>query len=359
MRTRTHFNIDWQLIIPAIVLCVFSLTTLFSLNVNLFRSQLVYLIISFLVFLFFSQSHTKIIQAYGFQIYVLSLILLFLILFIGMESRGATRWLNFFGLQIQFSEILKPFLALALSSFIIQKGISFKTFLSTFCFFAPVGFLIYLQPDLGNALLYGLILLFTLLSLGFPLLWFILGSAPLILLTPFIWHFLRDYQKQRLLTFIQSSQDPLGTSYNAIQSIIAVGSGMLVGRGLSEGTQSGLRFLPERHTDFIFATLSESLGFVGSIIILTLFVFLLYRIFSIYQNSHDPFGKTFSLCAFYIILIQMFINIGMNIGILPIVGVTLPFVSYGGSSLLANFILLGFLSSIQRDIHKESALEIR
>lgn len=359
MRRADYLNIDWQLVIPAVVLSILSLTTLFSIDFGFFRNQFTYFFLSFFFFFFFSKSHLKVLQSYGFTIYIVSIIMLVFILLLGVESRGATRWLSIFGWQIQFSEILKPFLALSLSSFLVKNGIRFKTFFLTFCLFLPIGFLIYIQPDLGNALIYLLIILFTLLAFGFPFLWFIGAFIPFLFVSPLVWHFLKDYQKQRLLTFINPTYDPLGTSYNAIQSIIAVGSGMFFGKGLSEGTQSGLRFLPERHTDFIFATLSESLGLVGSMIVLIAFASLLYRIFSIFNRSHDSFDKAFSLCAFFVILVQMFVNIGMNIGILPVVGVTLPFVSYGGSSLVANFILLGFLSSIQSDIKKENALEIR
>ena len=194
---------------------------------------------------------------------------------------------------------------------------------------------------------------------GFPLRYFL---ASLLLMTfsfPIFWKFLREYQKQRILTFFHLRVDPLGTSYNAIQSVIAVGSGMLIGRGLGQGTQSTLRFLPERHTDFIFATLSEGLGFIGSLVILVAFGFLFYRIFLIYKNSDSVFSKIFAQAAFSLFLIQFFLNIGMNIGIMPIVGVSLPFVSYGGSSLLSSFILLGFLSSMSKGNNLKEVLEIR
>ena len=223
----------------------------------------------------------------------------------------------------------------------------------------PIGFLIYLQPDLGNALLYAGVILLTLIAFGFPIIWFFGGLLMSSFMTPVIWFLLHDYQKQRLLTFINPSKDPLGTSYNAIQSIIAVGSGMIFGKGLNEGTQSMLRFLPERHTDFIFAALSESFGFIGSLIVVICFIFLLKRIYSIFSSLEDPFCKTFILAAFFLILIQMFVNIGMNIGIIPIVGITLPFVSYGGSSLLSNFILLGLITSVQNEMRREETLEIR
>jgi rod shape determining protein RodA len=173
-----------------------------------------------------------------------------------------------------------------------------------------------------------------------------------------VWKFLHEYQRQRILTFLDPGKDPLGTSYNVIQSVIAVGSGMLMGRGLGQGTQSGLRFLPERHTDFIFATISEQLGFIGTLIMLVCFAFILYKIYTIFRNSDDKLAKILAAIIFFTFLIQIFVNIGMNIGILPIVGVTLPFVSYGGSSLLSNFIFLGFLSAINKG-RREEILEIR
>ena len=194
---------------------------------------------------------------------------------------------------------------------------------------------------------------------GFPLRYFLASLLLIVVSLPIFWKFLRDYQKQRILTFFHLEVDPLGTSYNAIQSVIAVGSGMLLGRGLGQGTQSTLRFLPERHTDFIFATLSEELGFIGSLVILAAFGFLFYRIFLIYKNSDSVFSKIFAQAAFFLFLIQFFLNIGMNIGIMPIVGVSLPFVSYGGSSLLSSFILLGFLSAMSKGNDLKKVLEIR
>jgi rod shape determining protein RodA len=198
----------------------------------------------------------------------------------------------------------------------------------------------------------------TFLVFGFPFRFFLSGLAVLLISSPVLWGFLHDYQKQRIFTFLHPN-DPLGLSYNAIQAVIAVGSGMLFGRGLGLGTQSGLRFLPERHTDFIFATLSEELGIVGTVLLILTFVFLLYRIFVIFREQEELFPKLFSVIVFSVIFLQFFINIGMNIGILPIVGITLPFVSYGGSSLLSNLILLGILSSINKNDSPDKVLEIK
>ncbi len=223
----------------------------------------------------------------------------------------------------------------------------------------PVILLIFIQPDLGNAVLYLFAFLLTLLVVGFPLYLFVIGLLGIFLTFPLLWHLLRTYQKQRILSFLHPSSDPLGTSYNAVQSVIAVGSGQFLGKGFSEGTQSGLRFLPERHTDFIFATLSEGLGFVGSLVIIAAFAVLLYKIYTIFNNTDDRFCKIFIASSFFLLLLQFFVNVGMNIGLVPIVGVTLPFVSYGGSSLLSNFIILGLLSSIATSRRERRVLEIR
>jgi rod shape determining protein RodA len=216
-----------------------------------------------------------------------------------------------------------------------------------------------LQPDLGDTLIYIGVVFFTLIYVGYPLRYFILSFLPFLFAFPFFWNFLHDYQKQRILTFLNPGNDPLGTSYNAIQSVIAVGSGMFLGKGLGQGTQSGLRFLPERQTDFIFASISEQLGFIGAVILLAAFAFLIYRIYKIFLTADDEFVKIFSVITFFSFSLQIFINIGMNIGIIPIVGVTLPFVSYGGSSLLSNFIFLGLLSSVSGFSKDTEVLEIR
>lgn len=351
-------NIDFRLLTPALILLMLSLITLFSLNFNLFKNQLFFSALSIFAFLLFSLVNQKIVKLYGLHIYIVSILLLFTVLLLGEESRGAVRWIEFAGIRIQFSEILKPFLALSLASFLVNRKTSVGNFFLIFILFFPIFFLIFLQPDLGNALIYGAILILALILFGFPLRFFIAGVIFLAILFPFIFRFLHEYQRQRLLTFINPSSDPLGASYNSIQAIIAVGSGMLWGKGIGGGTQSGLRFLPERHTDFIFATISEQLGFIGATVIVACFAFILYRIFIIYQNSQDSFSKVFAGISFFLILIQFFVNIGMNIGLLPVVGVTLPFVSYGGSSLLSSFILLGLLSSTEK-LEREEVLEIR
>lgn len=350
---------DLGLLMPVIILVVIGLATLLSINIGYFKSQLIFFILSLFLFFVFSQISLKVMEFYSPFIYIVSLILLFIILLIGIESRGAIRWIELGGVRIQFSEILKPFLIVCFASLLSQRKKDFGSFFTVILYLLPLVMFIFLQPDLGSAIIYVLVAAFSLIALGFPLFWFLGGALMLSLSFPLFWHFLHEYQRQRILTFIHPAKDPLGTSYNAIQAIIAVGSGMFFGKGLGEGTQSGLRFLPERHTDFIFATLSENFGFVGGVIVILVFVYLLYRIYLLFQSTNDNFYKIFTLCGFFLLLIQFFVNLGMNIGLLPVVGVTLPFLSYGGSSLLSNFILIGMLSSISRTVNNREALEIR
>jgi rod shape determining protein RodA len=360
MRNKSLLGIDWWLLAPVFVLVSISLVTLLSLNKELFFSQLFTLGVGLVAFFSASRLRVEMLESFRVPIYVISIILLLVVLVIGYESHGALRWISVFGFPIQFSEVLKPFLAVSLCSFLAKRrDTSFRSLLLILLFLLPVFFLVAFQPDLGNALIYGGVVLLVLIVYGFPLRWFGLLLLPLLLFSPIFWNLLHDYQQKRLLTFINPTSDPLGASYNVIQAMIAVGSGMFLGKGLSQGTQSGLRFLPERHTDFIFATLSEGLGFVGSFIIIIAFALLCLRIYMIFTAFENPFAKLFTASAFSFLLIHFFINIGMNLGLLPIVGVTLPFVSFGGNSLLSNFIFLGILSSLMSTYSRRSVLEIR
>lgn len=359
MNKNSIFGFDLGILIPVVILVVIGLATLLSVNVGYFKSQLIFFILSLFLFFVFSQVSLKVLELYSPFIYIASLALLFIVLLLGIESRGAIRWIELGVVRIQFSEILKPLLIIPFASLLSKKGRDFQTFVMALVYLLPVVLFIFLQPDLGSAIIYILVAIISLVALGFPLLWFGTGILALALLFPAFWHFLHEYQKQRIMTFIHPTKDPLGTSYNAIQALIAVGSGMLFGKGLGEGTQSGLRFLPERHTDFIYATLSEDFGFIGGVIVILVFAYLLYRIYILFQSTNDSYYKIFIICGFLLLLIQFCINLGMNLGLLPVVGVPLPFISYGGSSLLSNFILIGMLSSISRTIHSRNTLEIR
>ncbi|MBU3978075.1 FtsW/RodA/SpoVE family cell cycle protein [Patescibacteria group bacterium] len=353
-------NIDYWLLAPVVILTFIGLATLASINPLYFRNQIISLIISVVFFLIISQINISSLKILKNPLYIVSLVLLLIVLIIGIESRGAVRWVEFLGIRIQFSETLKPLLSLSFAAFISDnKNPTFKTLLIAIVFLLPVIIMIYLQPDLGSALIYTAVFFLALIVIGFPIYWFGITALPAILLSPLFWTMLHEYQRQRILTFFQLNRDPLGASYNSIQALIAVGSGMFSGKGLGEGTQSILRFLPERHTDFIFATISEGMGFVGGLIIILAFLFLLYRIYFIFIENNSLFEKIFLICCFFFFLIQFFLNVGMNIGLLPVVGVTMPFVSFGGSSLMSSFIFLAIASSISISHKKRNVLEIR
>ncbi|MDP3941931.1 MAG: FtsW/RodA/SpoVE family cell cycle protein [bacterium] len=359
MRNRPLLGIDWYLLVPVFVLAMISLTALSGVGAVFFRNQFFYFLIGTAVFFFFSQIDYKMLALLIKPFYIFSLVVLVIVLIIGLETRGAVRWIDVFGVRIQFSEILKPFLAVCLAGFLSEASQhSRRHFILSGLLLSPIALLIAVQPDLGNALILVIVLFFVLLTYGFSLLWFGLTLLPVALLSPLFWNILHVYQKQRILSFLHPTSDPLGTTYNVIQAVIAVGSGMLAGRGLSESTQSNLKFLPERQTDFIFATISESFGYFGAIVVIIAFCFLLYRVYFLFRKTDDSFGKIYLLGAFFFFLVQFSINIGMNVGIVPVVGVTLPFVSYGGSSILASFILLGIASSVGTKA-KVDVLEIR
>lgn len=359
MQRLNFSSIDWVLMTPISILIFVSLATLFSVDRQIFQSQLIFVIFSISALLLFSQFNLAVLKYFSSYIYFISIILLFGLLIVGIETRGSVRWLEFFGFGVQFSEILKPFLAIVFASYLANlRSMNLRSFLSILVFMLPVVLLIFLQPDLGNALIYVMVILGTLFFAGFSFKYFLVGFLLWCASVPIFWVVLKDYQRNRILTFIDPSRDPLGTSYNAIQAVIAVGSGMFFGKGLGQGTQVQLKFLPERHTDFIFATISEQLGFLGSLIVILCFLFIFYRLITFIKTSDDDFSRIFSLITFIIIFVHFVMNIGMNVGLLPVVGVTLPFVSYGGSSLLSNFILIGLLFSISTKKRNE-VLEIR
>ena len=352
-------RIDFQLVIPVLVLVGISLVTIFSINGDLFRNQLVFFFLSIGIFIFFTYTDFSLLESLNKPIYIISFLGLLFLLFLGFEARGASRWLDIFGFRLQFSEVFKPFLAISLSWYVAnhKKSLASVGWICLLLF--PVAFLIYKQPDLGSALMYVLSVVLTLILFGYPLWIFLASGLGLAACIPLIFRFLHEYQRVRLLTFFHVTTDPLGSSYNAIQAVIAVGSGMLLGKGLGQGTQSGLRFLPERHTDFIFATISEDLGLVGGLVILGAFAFLLYRLYKASRAAETISEKIFLMATFSLLFVQCFVNIGMNIGLLPIVGVPLPFVSYGGSSLLSNAVFLGIASAISSSRKDKPTLEIR
>ncbi len=336
---------DWWLILPAILLVILGLTIIRSVFPSLISFQLAFAIAAAAAFISAALVDYRIFQALHLPIYVGSLIFLITPFIFGLHSRGALRWLQFGQISIQPSELVKPFLLL---SFVM---------LSTrwrIVAFAIPALIIFFQPDLGTTLVLTIGWLTVFLSnFSFHRI-ALFGLTIFVLATPIFWFVLKPYQKDRLMTFINPYADPLGRGYQVIQSVITVGSGQFWGRGLGQGTQSQLRFLPERHTDFIFASLSEELGFVGAGFTIILFLIIMWRIYLLSQSATNPAVTLYALGTLAMLSFQIWVNIGMNLGLAPITGITLPFVSYGGSSLVSLGLTLGILTSMNRQTSASS-----
>ncbi|MCX6785333.1 MAG: FtsW/RodA/SpoVE family cell cycle protein [Candidatus Komeilibacteria bacterium] len=348
---------DWYLIINALLLMIFSLVALYSLQINVaqpnytfFNRQLIFVLAGLVIFFFSSAVNFKVWSDYYKILFGSSIVLLLIVLVIGVRIRGTSGWLEFLGQTFQPAELVKIVLIIWLAKFFTLKSKHphlIRDILVSAVFSGILIGLILLQPDFGSAM----ILAFT--WLGMVLLLpikrrFLIGLLAVILIFGAIfWLFVfQTYQKDRLLTFIHPQSDPLGSGYNVQQAIVAIGSGRLIGRGLGLGSQSQLNFLPEQQTDFIFAVIAEELGLVGAGLVLILFLSLILRVYYNAKETADHFGHYFGLGAVILLLVQIFVNLGMNLGIAPVTGITLPLISYGGSSLFSVLIILGIINSL-------------
>ena len=343
-------DFDWGVIVCLIFLCGFGTAVVGSVRPDLVLTQIIFYFLGFGLFFLFSKIDHQIYQPLATIIYLTAVVLLALTLFAGGESRGAIRWIEFMGFRLQFSEILKPFIIASLAAFLTKSWV--KTVVLGII---PV-LLILKQPDLGSGIIYLLATGGMVFVSGINLLYLLAAGIGMVTFLPIVWHFLADYQKNRVLTFLNPNLDPLGASYNTIQALIAVGSGQFWGWGLGRGTQSQLLFLPEHHTDFVFASLAEELGFVGAGVLLVIYFALIWRLLTIVIKAPDMFGKLLGTGITVMILGQIFINVGMNLGIVPVTGITLPLISYGGSSILATFIALGIMQNIYSSCRRNENL---
>jgi len=335
-----------KILFPAILIYSLGVLILQSVSPNLFWPQLFFGLISLAVYLLISQLDYQILFSLHTFFSIGVDILLLLTYIIGELTRGTHRWIDLGFFSLQPSEIAKPFLII---SFVMlyhtSKKNHFKYFWISILNILPL-ILIFFQPDLGTFLvsLSGLLIVFF-SHWSIKKITLLVGVVSILVL-PSYQFILKDYQKDRLISFINPYSDPLGKGYHVIQSVISVGSGGVLGKGLGQGSQSQLRFLPEQHTDFIFSSLSEELGLVGASMILFLYGLIYYRIYKVSQSTSDPIATSVSLGILGMLTFQVFINVGMNIGVAPVTGITLPLMSYGGSSLISSALLLGIVSSI-------------
>ncbi len=271
-------------------------------------------------------------------LYVTNLLLLGAVLVIGRTSLGAQRWIALGPLgQFQPSEIAKLVIVITLAKHLTDRAGPYESVWDLLPFLGHVALpmlLIFRQPDLGTAMVYGAIFAGMLYAAGARRRDLATLGAAGMVLVPILWRFLKEYQRRRLLAFVHPTLDPLGSGYGIIQSKIAVGSGLAWGKGLFAGTQGVLRFVPEHHTDFIFSVIGEELGFVGSIVLLALFLLWVYRGLRIAAVARDRFGALAAVGVVSMVAFHVFVNVGMTVGIMPITGIPLPFISYGGSALM-------------------------
>src|SRR3989344_2242840 len=346
------------MIIPILLLLSLSVTVIYSSSPQLAVAQAIFSLIGIGLFFILRSFDFRIFKSLSIGSYLITLLLLIIVFILGFESRGSTRWIDLGFFNFQPSELAKLVLILCLAHFWSVKLPTWKNIGFSLLILLPFTLLIFKQPDLGTALTVTFIWVTMLIAANIS--WkkvFILGFLGTINL-PLVWIFLRDYQKQRIYSFLSPSSDPLGIGYNVIQSVIAVGSGQFFGRGIGQGTQSRLQFLPEFRTDFIFAFIAEELGFLGSVIVILLYATILILLIRLMNRSGNRFGELIVAGIIGMMLFQVTVNIGMNIGIMPVTGITLPLLSYGGSSVIVTLMSFGIADSIRRFGLKKKSIEV-
>jgi len=344
-------RIDGPLFSISFLLIILGLITLAGSNLETSKiivNQVFNILVGLIIFTLVIFTNPRILFGYAPILFFLTIFLLVLVHFFGIESNGAKRWLAFGGLNLQPSELIKITLPLMIAWLYqnFQNKISLKVHLiAIFLILVPV-YLVLLQPDLGTSIMIALsgFLIIFLAGISWRL---ILSSLVItILSSPIIWMNLHIYQKNRILNMLDPFADPLGTGYHTIQSMIAIGSGGGFGKGWGQGSQTNLNFLPEANTDFIFAVYAEEFGFFGVILIFALFLFLIYRIFILANDMQDTFSKLLTVSLGASIFAAIFVNIAMISGLVPVVGLPLPFMSYGGTSMVVSLISIGIIMNL-------------
>jgi rod shape determining protein RodA len=306
--------------------------------------------IAMLVFAVATAFDYKWLKTFAWPVYLVQLGLLGVTLVVGDGVGGSARWVAIGPVVFQFSELAKILMIVVLANYLGSRHgrlDSLPSIIGAGVLVGPPLLLVMLQPDLGTSLVFGAILCGMLFLSGASLRWLTVLAGGAVAALPLVWtHLLRDYQKERILSFVNPTPDIQGSGYQLYQAQIAVGSGGWMGKGLTNGTQGDLGYLPVQTTDFVFAVLAQELGFIGAIVMFALFLALIWRIMTAGWRSRDPFGTMFACGLASMILFQLVVNVGMVIGIMPITGIPLPFVTHGGASLISLAIGLGILQSV-------------
>ncbi len=369
MIRKLYKEIDWSILGAVLPIMLASLSTMTSFGgeSSFFTKQLLWFGVGIILLIAFAFLDVRFLRdsRYVVAAYLSSLALLVLVLFLGKTVKGAKSWFDFGGFSFQPTDFVKILVIVVLAKYFSRRHIAiaqFKhLFISALYALVPIA-LIMLQPDFGSAMIVALLWLGMALVAGISKKHILIVLSAIVVVFSISWLFLfKPYQKSRIISFVDPMSDIRGAGYNAYQSVIAVGSGGVLGKGLGYGTQSRLNFLPEYQTDFVFAAFSEEWGFLGSILIIFCFSFLLWRIKVHAQHGASNFETLFCVGYFIFLFGHLLVNVGMNIGIMPVTGIPLPFMSYGGSHILAEMIGLGIVLSMTRyerathrdDINKE------
>lgn len=355
---RLLFHFDWTLLGMVLGLCLIGILNIYSTGFSaaetgaspLYLKQARWVLLGLVGMVVAFSIDYRFVNRYAYWIYGAALLCLVAVLIFGYESRGSQRWLSLWGFRFQPSEFMKLAVIVTLTKYFddhrVAAPFSLKDLRMPFILILVPFLLILKQPDLGTSLI--LAILFASMTVCVGIRWSALlsASAGVLMLVPFMWYFLKDYQRERIMTFFSPERDPLGSGYHIIQSIIAVGSGGFLGKGFLKGSQTQLKFLPEQQTDFVFSVFAEEWGFLGGLLLIVLFLSLILWGLKIAVHSRDFPGMMISYGVIILIFWEVFINIGMVLGVLPVVGIPLPFLSYGGSSIVMLMTGIGLLMNI-------------
>lgn len=316
---------------------------------SVFARALMWLALGIMAFTVAASIDYRWFRSFAWPIYVFNLGLLVVTLGIGSGVGGSSRWVSIGGMQFQFSELAKILMAIVIAKFLTSRGEKLGglwTIVGAGVITGPALALVLMQPDLGSSLVFGAVVFGALFVSGASVRWLSVAIAIGVATVPFVWNnVLHDYQRDRLLAILDPSSDAQGSLYQVTQSQIAVGSGGIFGKGLTNGVISD-RYLPVNTTDFAYAALGEQLGFLGSLLVLVLFAALIWRVLLVGWRSKDPFGLAFAAGVASMLLFQVLVNVGMVIGLMPVTGIPLPFITHGGASLISIAFALGVLQSI-------------
>ncbi len=336
------------MLIAVFLLLALGITVIYTSSLSLALQQLLFAGVGMIFYFLLRSFDYRSLKSFLKIGYLIVFALLIITFIVGISTRGSVRWIPLGLFNLQPSEFAKPLIILILAHFWSKNLPSWRNIGISFLIVLPIAGLVFRQPDLGTALTIMFIWLSLLIASNISHIKILILSLVTFISLPLSWFLLHDYQKKRIISFLNPSLDPQGIGFHVIQSTIAVGSGEIFGRGLGSGTQSRLQFLPEFRTDFVFAFIAEELGFMGSSIVLVLYIVIFFFLLKNLSKIKDRFGELVIIGVISMLFIQISVNVAMNIGLLPITGITLPLLSYGGSSIVTTLICLGLVSSVSR-----------